>query len=646
MRYLFLPILFVFMLPFTGQSQVCIVNVSPQDTTICPGDSVGVVGYAAIVASGQDFDFDLGALPPGWAATGGSAWGNPCGAGINGTPYYWASTSGSGVPTVGSPGFDVTCGGFLNFDMVFSQQGGASPCEGPDLANEGVSLQYSTDGGLTWIDIIYYSPGGFTLPAMPGTSGSVASGPTIYTTWNSFSVPIPVGAFTTNTMFQWTQINSSGTCCDNWGLDNIEIFGGPCNTALITWDGGLTNDNAFWVTPLSDTSFVADVYDTLGNYMCSSDTINITVLQPTLTWDLVDTLYAYCPTDSLPAEVVNFANAIAPWDVLWSNGDTINPTLFGTNGNQQDLITYTVEITDGCGYVYEDTVMMLVNQTLAIDTVLSYPAGACDFDGAASAVISGITNVLGQPLYNWSGPGTSGTFSIDGTSTPQILSPGWYYFTVSDDVCEASDSVYVDVENPPIAEFSPIVAQGCSPLVIDFTNTSQNTDAYTWVWGDFSANSNDVNPSHTFTSSSNVMLIAFAPGDCSDTAYASIIVEPCGCTDPSATNYNSIATIDDGSCIFPIPTVIAPNVFTPNGDEINDVYSLEVTNAINVHLVILNRWGNVVFDQQGLNPVWNGTAPSGNKVQEGTYFYKYVVTGVDETVDSLEGHGFIQVVNN
>ena len=39
-------------LPFSGQSQICIVNVSPQDTTICPGDSVGIVGYAAIVATG------------------------------------------------------------------------------------------------------------------------------------------------------------------------------------------------------------------------------------------------------------------------------------------------------------------------------------------------------------------------------------------------------------------------------------------------------------------------------------------------------------------------------------------------------------------------------------------------------------------
>ncbi|NRA10651.1 MAG: hypothetical protein HRT57_01695 [Crocinitomicaceae bacterium] len=504
MRYLLLPILFVLTMPFTGQSQICIVNVSPQDTTICPGDSIAIFGYAAIVATGQNFDFDLGSLPPGWSATGGSAWGNPCGAGINGTPYYWASTSGGDVPTVGSPGFDVTCGGFLNFDMLFSLQGGAMPCEGPDEADEGVSLQYSTDGGITWIDIVYYSPGGFELPTNPGTSVVVASGPTPYTTWSSFSVPIPLGAFTTNTMFQWTQIYSTGPLFDNWGLDNIEIIGGPCNTAVISWDNGLTSTNSFWITPTSDTSFVANVYDTLGVFMCSSDTININVMQPTLTWELADTLYAYCPTDSLPAEVVNFANAIAPWDVEWSTGSTLNPTLLGTNGNGQDLIEFTVEITDGCDYVYYDTVMMLVNQTLAIDTLLSFPASACNPTGATSAFISGITDALGQPFYHWTGPGNTGTYNIDGTAIIDIP-PGWYFFNVIDDVCEVSDSVYVDIENPPVAEFSALPTQGCAPLVVDFTNTSQNTDTYLWVYGDGTPNSTDTDPTHTFNISSNVM---------------------------------------------------------------------------------------------------------------------------------------------
>ena len=645
MRNLFIPILMALILPFSGQSQVCIVNVSPQDTTICPGDSVGIVGYAAIVATGQNFDFDLGALPPGWSATGGQTWGTPCGAGINGTPYYWASTSGSGVPTVGSPAFDVSCGGFVNFDMVYSVQGGAAPCEGPDLANEGVSLQYSTNGGATWITIVYYSPGGFELPIMPNTSGSVASGATTYTTWSSFSVPIPQVAMTTGTMFRWTQFNSSGTCCDNWGLDNIEIFGGPCNTATINWDNGLSNTNYFWTTPTQDTAFVAMVYDTLGNYMCSSDTIHIDVMEPTLTWNLTDTLFAFCPTDSLPAEVTSFNNAIAPYGVTWSTGATSNPTLLGTNGNLQDLITYTVEITDGCGYVYNDTIMMLVNQTLAIDTMLAYDATACDPTGAASAFISGITSTGGQPFYNWSGPGNTGQFSIDGTAITDIP-PGWYYFTVVDDVCEVVDSIYIDVENPPIADLSPLTSNGCGPVPVSFTNNSSNTVTYLWNFGDGSPTTTDVNTSHSFESSSMVTLIAYDESGCADTAYANVVVEPCGCTDPVALNFNPNATFDDGSCSYPFPTAAAPNVFTPNDDNKNDLFYLDATNAGDIHLIILNRWGNVIFDETGPNPVWDGTASNGMMVEEGTYFYKYTVNGLASNIDPIEGHGFVQLIKS
>ncbi|PWL31499.1 MAG: hypothetical protein DCO96_04675 [Fluviicola sp. XM-24bin1] len=48
------------------------------------------------------------------------------------------------------------------------------------MAHEGIELQFSVDGGLTWIPIVYFSPGGFQLPQNPGTSGSVATGFTPY----------------------------------------------------------------------------------------------------------------------------------------------------------------------------------------------------------------------------------------------------------------------------------------------------------------------------------------------------------------------------------------------------------------------------------------------------------------------------------
>ncbi len=647
MKKIFALLSFILFGAVTVEAQVCNVFVTPLDTTICPGDSVLITGAASITATGQSFNFDFGLLPPGWSTTGGQNYSQPCGANPSGTNYYWASTAGTLTPTIGTPAFDVSCGGFITFDMAYSIQGQSSPCEGPDLANEGVELQYSTDGGLTWISIVYYSPGGYELPSNPGTTTSVVSSPYItnYTSWGTFNVPIPPGAMTTGTMFQWIQENSSGSSFDNWGLDNISVNAGPCNSAIINWSNGLQDTTFFYATPTSDTAFVAYVYDTLGNFQCQSDSIYITVNTASLTWNLVDTVLRQCPNDTITVEVLNLANANGPYSLTWSTGSTTNPTNIWSEDQKQDTIVYYVEIEDGCGYLYDDSVVMVVNQTLNIDTLLSYPSSACLPTGAASAFVSGTTTAVGQPFYNWTGPGNPGSYSVDATVITNVPS-GWYYFTVTDDVCTESDSIFIDIENPPIASFVGSPTSGCTPLNVTFTNNSQNTSSYTWDFGNGNVyNVNDMSPqSETFISSSVVMLIAYDNQNCADTAYVSIDVIPCGCTDPLALNYNPLATIDDGSCILPAPTVVAPNVFTPNGDNENDLFVLKTTNAKNIELTILNRWGNIMYESSGVNPAWDGKSQGGANAPEGTYFYKYVITGYSDEV--LEGHGFLQLVRD
>lgn len=642
MRKYILPILTALIVPFMGNSQVCNVSVSPTDTIVCPGDSVLIMGQASLTSNGQQFNFNFGVLPPGWSTSGGSTFAQPCGAGPDNTPYYWASTSGGGTPQINSPAFDVSCGGTIDFDMVYAVQGGGTPCEGPDLANEGVMLQYSTDGGLTWITIVYYSPGGYELPNIPTTSGSVATGPTAYTTWNSFSVPIPPGGFTTGTEFQWIQPNSSGTCCDNWGVDNIVINAGPCNSAYIDWDNDTFADsNNFYFTPTVDTFFIADVYDTLGNFQCTSDTVFISVYQNTMTYDLIDTLFAYCPTDVLPASVLNIQNAPAPYSYLWSNNATTSSTTFGTNGNQQDVIWYYVEVEDGCGFVRSDSLVMIVNQTLAIDTMITQNATACTPTGWANAQVVGVTNNGGQPYYHWTGPGNPGSNNVDGTTITNVPS-GWYYFTVIDDVCEANDSVFIDIDEPPMADFTPPSAAGCSPVQVSFVNASQNTNSYVWNFGDGTPNSTAVDVAHSFTSSATVMLIATGNGGCADTAYAQISVVPCGCTDPLALNYDPFAAQDDGSCFYPEPVITAPNVFTPDGDNINDLFFLTSQFTSEITLTITNRWGNVMYNGVGQNPAWDGQSQGGQDAEEGVYFYIYTAKGV--VPDSqIEGHGFLHL---
>ena len=77
----------------------------------------------------------------------------------------------------------------------------------------------------------------------------------------------------------------------------------------------------------------------------------------------------------------------------------------------------------------------------------------------------------------------------------------------------------------------------------------------------------------------------------------------------------NVKTIDC-SCMMAVP-----NVFTPNGDGLND-YFFPVINCIfdEYHLVIFNRWGRLLYETNNQNDKWDGRY-LGNEVPEAVYFY-------------------------
>lgn len=359
---------------------------------------------------------------------------------------------------------------------------------------------------------------------------------------------------------------------------------------------------------------------------------------PTINLQGQDVSY-YCLQDQTDISAT-VSGGFPPYDVLWENGGTSLTTQVPIDGNGVDY--YTVTITDACGYVATDSVIVTMNQTLAVSSVNSSPA-TCEPTGYVTGSVTGETGI---ESYEWSGPGANSPNTFDG-STWINLPSGWYYFTVIDDVCEVHDSVFVDILNPPNAEFSASPIVGCSPLVVNFTNSSENANNYNWNFG----NGNAVNvpttaaQSQTYTESVIVRLIA-SQGNCADTAYQTITVSICGCTDPTATNYNPAASINDGSCQYPVPLVEAPNVFTPNGDGLNDYFLLSTENATSIELTILNRWGNVLFTKESslVNPAWDGKSSTGSLAEEGVYFYKYLIKGYNN--QEVEGHGFFHLVRD
>jgi gliding motility-associated-like protein len=350
---------------------------------------------------------------------------------------------------------------------------------------------------------------------------------------------------------------------------------------------------------------------------------------------------SFCLGDSATM-VASSTGGIGVVSYQWVNGP--QTTDYTVSSNVNGSTQYMVIASDQCGGIDTAFATFTMNQTLVIDTLISYPSVGCDPpNGAVSAFVLGLT---GQPQYTWTGPGNPGPNNIDATVMENIPS-GWYYFTASDNVCSVNDSVFVTQESAPVAQLSASVTSGCDPLTVTFTNTSQDANNYAWTFGNGNnANVGDLSSqTQTYSNDATIQLIAFQ-GQCSDTAYVTVNVEICGCTDPSALNYNPDATQNDNSCVYPIPptpTVVAPNVFTPNSDTENPMFVLTTTNAADIELTILNRWGNTVYTGKGINPAWDGKVNSTN-AEEGVYFYKYIVTGVGG--DKLEGHGFLHLIRD
>jgi gliding motility-associated-like protein len=79
--------------------------------------------------------------------------------------------------------------------------------------------------------------------------------------------------------------------------------------------------------------------------------------------------------------------------------------------------------------------------------------------------------------------------------------------------------------------------------------------------------------------------------------------------------------------------VVMPNVFTPNADGTNDLFiPVDIQNVVEIHTVILNRWGTTVFETDELNIQWTG-----ENLHEGTYFWRVNYLGTNGEKDTKRG---------
>lgn len=289
--------------------------------------------------------------------------------------------------------------------------------------------------------------------------------------------------------------------------------------------------------------------------------------------------------------------------ITWSNGvttTTVQPYTISAAG------TYTtmVSIAGGCS---TQSVITITSNTVASINVTS-----------TSTVIPCSTNSLAINVNGTSGGPYNYTWTAVPTSTNSVYNvsdAGTYTVVALNTANGCTTSATYTVSHETVdASFVASTYSGLMPLPVTFTNTSANATDYTWNYANGMPIDSTFNGFTTFNWQGDYAVVLTATkGYCTDTAVRIIRVE-----------LVSFLTI--------------PNVFTPNGDRVNDEFVLSAINLGEITMTIFDRWGKKVFDSTANGTMkWDGKTKSGAEVADGTYFYIIKASGLDDKSYDYQG---------
>jgi gliding motility-associated-like protein len=218
-----------------------------------------------------------------------------------------------------------------------------------------------------------------------------------------------------------------------------------------------------------------------------------------------------------------------------------------------------------------------------------------------------------------------------------------FSLNVCDSVLAPSGSFYISQTG--IYYDTLVNANGCDSIVrIDALKTN---DSFSLT------KSNDIDCDFDFSELSvngtNISSVTWAPAQyINDTNALSPKVFPQVSTTYYAKVINSFGCVQVDSISIEVRLEdslgIFPNVFTPNGDGVNDCISLKDYVAFEeVEFSVFNRWGNLVYTTASPNACWGGESNSGNRLSEGVYFF--VLTGKSVCGASINTYGSITMMD-
>ncbi len=470
----------------------------------------------------------------------------------------------------------------------------------------------------------------------------------------------------------------SGSCGDTASV-SITVHAAPvvnlgsntaiCDGDILTLDAGAGFSNYQWNPAGASQTYDVTVGGTYSvtvtdsNGCSGSDDIVVTV--QTAYDATITSADEYCVNGS--AVILTSVDAGGLW---WGNGIT-NPGTGAFNPATAGVGTHTIYygIAGSCG------------DTASIDITV-HPAPVVNL-GPNQTICNGDTIVLdagaGYTSYNWSTTAT--------TQTINISSAGTYSVTVTDNnTCSGTGSVTIDVTNQldaTITPAGPFCANDAAVNLqaIDGGGTWSGTGITNSATGTF-------NPSTA--GPGNHIITYTISGNCGDTDTETIIVnevpqytvihedELCigsndgsitltisggqspysvnwsnGSTETSLTNLSpgtyTFTITDDNNCgqsgdviilssfeECNAPHVFVPNIFSPNGDGINDVLFVLGEGISTLEFVVFSRWGEKLFESSSQSNGWDGTYKN-KPLDPGVYVFYLDVTYTNGDKETIHG---------
>jgi gliding motility-associated-like protein len=214
-------------------------------------------------------------------------------------------------------------------------------------------------------------------------------------------------------------------------------------------------------------------------------------------------------------------------------------------------------------------------------------------------------NTINGAIYKWS----------SGETSPNIspTSSGVYKLNVKLGGCEVDSSVNVKVGASPVIALRPQI-EDCFDTAKPYL-LSAGTDYtlnYRWL------PNNETSPN--------------------------ISVSKEGIYKVKVTNSDGCITEKSVQMILKCTSKIyAATIFTPNGDNENDVFWIIAQDVIDYDLDIFNRWGEMIFMSSSESEVWDGTI-KGEKAPEGAYSWRLTYKNASQPTEILTQTGTVILI--